>query len=293
MLAHRTVEAGGVSLHALEAGGGAGGSIVLLHGWPQDASSFARVVEDLGRDGHVLAFDLPDIAGSRGAPADWDKRTLAKIVRDAVRSLGLEAVTLVGHDAGGMVVYAYLRAFPGELARAAILNVAIPGVEPWDEVRRNPQIWHWGFHAVPELPELLVSGHEARYFDFFFDAIAGPQGVPAAARAQHVEAYLRPEALHAGFELYRSFPRDEAFNRRFDGQPLETPVLYVRGDHEYGQIETYLAGLRRAGVRNLTGETLDDCGHFSPQEQPAALAAALRRFAGLPARRETVSASSG
>ena len=70
-------------------------------------------------------------------------------------------VTLAGHDAGGQIVYAYLHAYPEDLARAVIMNVAIPGLDPWDEVKRNPHIWHFAFHAVPELPEIcdhLVKG---------------------------------------------------------------------------------------------------------------------------------------
>jgi hypothetical protein len=45
-------------------------------------------------------------------------------------------------------------------------------VAPWDAVERNPHIWHFAFHAVPELPEKLVAGNERAYFDFFYDAIA-------------------------------------------------------------------------------------------------------------------------
>jgi hypothetical protein len=33
----------------------------------------------------------------------------------------------------------------------------------------DPRIWHFSFHGVPSLPELLIRGHERAYFDFFFD----------------------------------------------------------------------------------------------------------------------------
>jgi pimeloyl-ACP methyl ester carboxylesterase len=185
-----------------------------------------------------------------------------------------------------------MRAFPGDLARAALLNIVIPGVDPWDEVERNPRLWHFAFHAVPELPELLVSGHLRRYFDFFYDAIGGPRGVPEAARAAYANAYARPEALHAGFEWYRAFAGDAKANRAMAGEPVQTPVLYVRGDKETGGIGDYVAGLRRAGVANVSSRVLTECGHFSPDEQPAQLAQALREFVGLTAAR-SLSASSG
>jgi pimeloyl-ACP methyl ester carboxylesterase len=280
-LARRQVGAAGVSLHALEAGRGRSPSVVLLHGWPQDASAFAEVAEDLGRDAHVVAFDLPEIGGSRGSPVSGEKTVLAGHVRAAIAELALHDVTLAGTDVGGMIAYAYLRAFPGELARAAIMNVAIPGVAPWDEVVRNPKIFHFAFHAVPELPERLVSGRERSYFDWFFDAIAGPKGVSPGARAAHAEAYARPEALKAGFDWYRAFEADAAFNKSVAGQRVETPVLVLRGDRDLGGIDAYVEGLREAGLTEVRGETLTDCGHFAPTEQPHAVAAALRRFLGL------------
>jgi pimeloyl-ACP methyl ester carboxylesterase len=281
---HRQVDAGGgVSMHVAETGAGRGPAVVCLHGWPEDASAFEPLMGELGESAHVLALDLPEIGGSRGAPAGYDKRSLAEVTRNVIVALGLNDVALVGHDAGGMVAYAYLRAFPGELARAAILNTAVPGVDPWSEVIRNPQMFHFAFHATPDLPELLVTGHEAAYFDFFFKAIAGPRGVSEALRKRHVEAYARPEALSAGFELYRAFKADETFNAKFAGQPVDTPVLCLRGDRDHGRMDDYLAGLRRAGLRHVRGRTIENCGHFSPEEQPRAVAQAIGELVGLEA----------
>lgn len=167
MLRHRAVEAEGLSIHVVEAGSPDLPAVVLLHGWPESAVAFERVMVPLSATAHVVALDLPGIGDSVAPAASNDKRTLAKYVRAAIASLGLNDVTLVGHDVGGMIVYAFLHAYAGELRRAAILNVVIPGVDPWCDVIRNPQIWHFAFHAIPELPEMLVSGREAKYFAFF------------------------------------------------------------------------------------------------------------------------------
>lgn len=103
--------------------------------------------------------------------------------------------------------HAYLHAYPGELARAVIMNVAIPGIDPWNEVKRNPYIWHFAFHAIPDLPEKLITGNLSEYFAYFYDAIAAkPGSISEYAKAKYVEAYTRPEALKTGLEWYRSFP---------------------------------------------------------------------------------------
>jgi pimeloyl-ACP methyl ester carboxylesterase len=276
------VEVEGIDVHAVEGGAADSPAVLFLHGWPEDWTAFERIMVLLAERARVVAIDLPGIGGSITPPSANDKRTLARYVRGVIQTLGLRDVTLVGHDAGGMITYAYLRAYPGELAWAVIMNTVIPGVAPWDDVKRNPHIWHFAFHAVPELPEMLVTGHEAAYFDYFYDAIAGrPGAVAASAREAYVEAYSRAEALHTGFEWYRAFRRDEADNRAAAGEHVPTPVLYLRGERERGDMDEYLRGLRDAGVQDIRGAIVAGSGHFAPNESPDAVAALLREFVGL------------
>jgi pimeloyl-ACP methyl ester carboxylesterase len=282
MLEHRNLNIDGNVVHAVEGGPTEAPTILFLHGWPQCWAEFERVMELLAPDAHVVAIDLPGIGGSTTPPRANDKRTLAGYVQRVITVLGLRDVTLVGHDAGGMIVYAHLHAYPGTLARAAILNVVIPGIEPWSQIYGNPVVWHFRFHAVPDLPELMVQGRELAYFNYFFNAIAAsPTAVPAAARATYAAAYQRLDALRTGFDWYRSFERDAKDNLASRGQRLTTPVLYLRGDREIGDIATYVRELRNAGL-DAHGELIHGSGHFLPDEQPGALAAALRRFVGLP-----------
>jgi pimeloyl-ACP methyl ester carboxylesterase len=234
----------------------------------------------LGDRAHVFAMDLPGIGGSSPPPPSGDKRTLARHVRDVIAALRLERVTLVGHDVGGQVVYAFLHAFPSELQRAVIMNVAVPGVAPWTEIKNNPAIWHFAFHAIPDLPEALVSGRQATYFSYFYDRLsASLGGVSASARATYVEAYARPEALRAGFDWYRAFPEDERNNIAVERQTVDTPVLYLRGTKDPGLgLDRYVEGLRHGGLRDVQGAEIAECGHFAPDEQPAAVARSLEHF---------------
>jgi pimeloyl-ACP methyl ester carboxylesterase len=188
-------------------------------------------------------------------------------------------VTLVGHDVGGQIVFAYLHAFPCELARAVMMNIAVPGVEPWDEVERNPHIWHFAFHKVPGLPEQLVADHQRAYFDFFYDILtARPDSIGDEQREIYTAAYARPDALATGFAWYRAFAADEKINREVARQPIPTPVLYLRGDREGGDLDRYLRGLRDSGLANVAGHLIPGSGHFAPDENPDEVAAALRGF---------------
>lgn len=277
---HRQLEVDDVAIHAVEGGTDTQPTVMFLHGWPTCWQSFERVMAALAAHAHVVAIDLPGIGGSPTLPAASDKRTLAGYVRGAIAQLGLRHTTLVGHDVGGMIVYAFLHAWPGVLERAVIMNTAVPGVAPWHEVERNPHIWHFAFHAVPQLPEALVAGHQAEYFAFFFDSLsARPEGVDSQARNVYAAAYAQPQALHAGFEWYRAFGQDAQHNRDARGHQVETPVLYLRGEAERGiELRRYVDGLREGGLAHVHGGLVPASGHFAPDEQPEAVAAALRAF---------------
>ena len=282
-LRHRQVEVEGLSIHVAEGGATEKPTALFLHGWPECWAAFERVMVSLSREVRVVAPDLPGIGASETPPPANDKRTLAKYVRGVIEELGLRNVTLVGQDVGGQIVYAYLHAYPGELRRAVIMNVAVPGVEPWSEVKHNPSIWHFAFHAIPGLPEKLVAGREAAYFDYFYDRIsAEPGGVDRRARETYVRAYSRPEALRTGFEWYRAFPQDEKDNLGAKGRPVRTPVLYLRGENDPGlDLDRYVNGLHQGGLQDVRGQVIANSGHFAADEQPAAVLAALRQFMGL------------
>jgi pimeloyl-ACP methyl ester carboxylesterase len=278
-LTARQIESVGLPLQVVEGGVRDGPGMLFLHGWPATSASFAAVMERLAGRARVAAIDLPGIGNSPVPPPANDKKTLAGVVRGAIAALGLRQTTLVGQDVGGMITYAYLHAYPGTVERAVIMNTAIPGVDPWEEVVRNPQIWHFGFHAVPRLPETLVAGRQGPYFDFFYDVLSRPGGVSREARQRYVEAYSRPEALKTGFDWYRAFPRDAEDNRRVD-RGCSTAVLYLRGERESGDLDRYVAGLRAGGLREVRGQLIADSGHFAADEAPEAVAALLGTLIG-------------
>lgn len=267
-----------IDLHVVQTGPEHAQPIVLLHGWPQDWSSFSQVMIRAAKTNRVIAIDLPGVGQSITPLADGRKRTIAQTLHGALKKLDLRNVVLVGHDIGGQVVYAYLCEYPGDPACAVIMDVVIPGLEPWERVLRNPHIWHFAFHAIPNLPETLVEGRQADYFAWFFDAIAArPGAISDAARARYAAAYARTSALRTGFDWYRAFAQDARDNTA-NVQPLPTPMLYLRGDHESGNIGLYVAGLRAGGFTNVQPAVIADCGHFAPEEQPEAVWACIRQF---------------
>lgn len=271
-----------LSIHVIRGGSQSSPALLFLHGWPQCADAFRPLMTKVADRFQVVAIDLPGIGRSTGRPPGRDKRTLAAVVHRLIRTLDLDRTILVGHDIGGMIVYAFLRTYPGGVNGAVIMNVAVPGVDPWEEIVRNPAIWHFGFHNVPELPERLVTGHVDTYFDFFFDTIAAtPEAVTQAARRAYAAAYSTRQSLKAGFDWYRAFSEDAAYNAAHHGDAVDTPTLYLRGEKEHGfDLTRYVDGLRGSGLGNVSGQLISNAGHFSADEQPDELADIIASFTG-------------
>jgi pimeloyl-ACP methyl ester carboxylesterase len=266
---HSHVPSGDGSLHVVEAGDPRGRPYLFLHGWPQSWRAWEDVMALAAPEARAIAIDLPGVGESAGSAAG-SKRQLAARVHDLASALGLTDLTLVGHDVGGMIAYSYLRQY-ADAARVVIMDTVIPGVDPWQEVLRNPYLWHFALHAIPALPETLVQGRQAEYFDFFYDVLsADPARITPQARAEYVSAYRSDAALTAGFDFYRAFAQDAQDNAESGKTAaVDTPLLYLRGEREGGDIASYAAGLRNAGVKHVTTALVPNAGHFTQEEAPA------------------------
>jgi pimeloyl-ACP methyl ester carboxylesterase len=280
---HTQVAVGDAQVHVVEAGDPDGQPFVFLHGWPESWRAWEQVMTAAAGQVRAIAIDLPGVGESAGAATDGSKAALADAVHQLLSGMGLTGVTLVGHDVGGMITYAYLRRYQ-DLARAVIMDIVVPGVPPWEEFLRQPFLWHFALHSVPELPERLVQGRQREYFDYFYAALsADPAKITEEARRAYAAAYASDSALTAGFSWFRAFSRDAAANlRASEGAHVTTPVLYLRGEKERGgDISGYSGGLRGAGLTHLEQAVVPDAGHFTQEEAPQETWRLIAGFAGL------------
>jgi pimeloyl-ACP methyl ester carboxylesterase len=272
-----TLRVRGITIVASVAGNLTKPGLVLLHGWPQCRALYDNVLDPLSAEFFVVAPDLPNVGESRGVPRSGDKAVLADIVLAAAESAGAHDIVVAGLDVGGMIAFSAAREHASRLSAAVVMNTVIPGISPWRDILSDPRIWHFAFHAVPNLPEMLVHGHERAYFDFFTDFLSGdPKRISDALRDQFARSYERPEALQAGFDWYRAMPKDAERNAVFTR--IVTPVLYVRGDADKRPIDPYLEGLKVAGVQTLESTVVADSGELLPIEAPQRFVDVLCEF---------------
>ncbi|WP_405148831.1 alpha/beta hydrolase [Sphaerisporangium sp. NBC_01403] len=192
-----------VRLHYVE--GGSGRPLLLLGGWPQTWWQWHKVMPALARRHRVIAVDLRGMGGSAKPTGGYDKRTMARDIRELVRHLGLESVGIAGHDIGGMVAQAHAAAYPEATTRIALLDVPHPD-ESWSDMRLLPEpdqhintiiengarsyLWWFAFNQVRGLPEKLLDGRSRLVVDWLFERQAKD---PAA-----IDEQSRQRVLHRG-----------------------------------------------------------------------------------------------
>lgn len=278
-ISDQTVQVGDQTVRYLAAGTG-GKAIVLLHGWPQSADEFRKIIPDLAENYRVYAPDLSGIGGSTAPNQRWDKAALASDVKAFADHMGLQAPLVVGHDIGGMVAYAYARLYPSELSGVAILDVPIPGLDPADAIAATPHAWHYDFHSQVGLAETLVQGRQREYFGYFIrKASANPEAISGDEIAVYAKAYETPESLRAGFELYRAFGNDATF---FNAQVshFAVPMLVVGAELSMGRaLPVMKESFAKHGATDITTEVVKGSGHWLAEEKPAATVQAIEDFA--------------
>ena len=137
MFAHDYAEVNGICLHYALAG--AGPLILFAHGFPQFWSAWKAQLAKLGRDHRAVAPDLRgyNLSSKPDGVENYEVRHLVEDLRTLAVQLGYDRFTLVGHDWGGVVAWAFAIRHPGLLGRLVIVNAPHPGVLA-RELHENP-----------------------------------------------------------------------------------------------------------------------------------------------------------
>lgn len=125
--------------------GGGGPVVVLLHGYGETSDSWGRLAAELVKSYTVVVPDLRGVGRSSRPPGGYDKKTQAADIRAVVTALGYDRTSVVSHDIGIMVAYAYAARYPDKVDRLVVMDAPIPGIAPWDELVLNRALWHFSF----------------------------------------------------------------------------------------------------------------------------------------------------
>jgi len=271
--AERYADVNGVRLHYYI--GGEGSPVVLLHGYAETGHMWIPLMPLLAKNHTVIVPDLRGAGNSSKPESGYDKKNMAVDIHSLVMSLGFTHATVVGHDIGLMVAYAYAAQFPRETDRVVLMDAFLPGIGKWKDVWLLRDKWHFNFYG--KTPLELVKGRERIYFEHFWnDFAADPKhSVPEADRRFYTKAYAQPGGMRAGFEYFHNFERDAQDFAQLGATPLPMPMLVLAGEKASGNFLIEQAKLVATDVR---GQIVPGSGHWLMEEAPQIVIPAIVAF---------------
>ncbi|WP_114227419.1 MULTISPECIES: alpha/beta fold hydrolase [Sphingomonas] len=274
----RDIATNGATIHVRV--GGRGPAVVLIHGYGETGDMWQPLAVDLARDHQVIVPDLRGLGLSSKPAAGFDKKTQAGDIAGVMDALHVARADLVTHDIGNMVGFAFAIQHPDRVRRFALIDAPVPGVGPWEEILKNPLLWHFRFGG-PDM-ERLVKGRERIYLDRFWNEFSAvPAHFDEASRQHYARLYALPEAMHSGFEQFHAFDQDAVDNRAWLAAKgkLAMPVLALGGEKSFG---AQMAEVMRGGATDVTGGIVPGSGHWIMEENPTATIALVRAFLDKP-----------
>jgi pimeloyl-ACP methyl ester carboxylesterase len=260
--------------------GGSGPTVVLLHGYPQTWYMWRKVMPALGEHFTVIAPDLRGSGNSDAPAGGYDKATLAEDIHQLLAGLGLAGqVSIVGHDIGTLVAYAYAAAHRDSTRRLVLTEAPLPdeGLYQFPSLTpQGPGLWNFGFFALGNgLPERMVAGREDTWVEGFVDWMELVKGGVGRQAAAEYAAHLRqPGHTRATFEYFRTFHGDVADTIRHRNTLLTMPVLALGAEGTLGQA---VRGQVSAYAKDVTGAIMPS-GHWIAEEIPDDLTGRLLAF---------------
>ncbi len=269
----RDIATNGTTLHVRI--GGKGPAVVLLHGYGETGDMWSPLAADLARDHTVIVPDLRGMGLSARPAGGYDKKTQGKDIAGLLDALKIDKTELVTHDIGNMVGYAFAAENRDRITRFVLMDAPLPGVGPWEDILKNPLLWHFRFGG-PDM-ERLVAGRERIYLDRFWNEFsATPAAFSELSREHYAALYALPGAMHAGFAQFAAFDQDAIDNQAFvtEGK-LAMPVLAVGGEKSFGPM---MATVMRFAASDVHEAVVSNAGHWLMEEQPDATVRIVRDF---------------
>jgi pimeloyl-ACP methyl ester carboxylesterase len=256
---------------------GKGETIFMISGFPSTRRSWSRLIPLLSQSYRCVPTDLPSFGGSGILDAPASTENVARVFHEFVTTKLTPPVHVVAHDFGAWCAYSWQLLFPSDFRSLTLIEAGIPGITlpPTVELSDYKRKWNFVFQMLPDLPAELTQGKEALYVGWWYkNKVYKPGSIPASDVAAYVASYARPGRMDAAFDYCRNILVDMDFNKKNFTDKSAVRLLAVGGQYSIPQMGKSL----QPYFEKCTPLIIADSGHFVPEEQPQALAKALKAF---------------
>lgn len=273
-----TVEANGITFSYLEEGNGP--LILLFHGYPETARSWAPVQSALAAAGYrvVAPFTRGYPPTSAAMDGDYSVKTLGADAVALIAALGEEQAILIGHDWGASTVYEAATRAPDRVSK--IVALSVPHARA---VGDDPTVLleapHFLYYQLPLIGHWVAYDNFA-HIDGIYETWSPGFAVPEAELADIKSTLAAPGGVDGALGYYWSL-FDEELNAGRVSTPeseVTVPALIIAGtDDGAVNIDRYEAAAP-AFTGGYTFRSLEGVGHFPQLEAPDAVTDLILTF---------------
>ena len=290
------VAVNGIRLHCVTAGSGP--LMLFLHGFPEFWYEWKEQLREFSKDHLVVA---PDCRGYNlsDKPASLDAYRVPALLED-IRGLADhfregKKFTLVAHDWGGALAWAFAMVHPEYLEKLIIINAPHPIIFQ-KLLASDPEQQQASQYMLllrsPSAEMQLSVGNYAFLVQIVLGELLSCGKLTEADKEEYIKAWSQPGALSGGLNYYRANevgppapPEMEkqlgASGAKFPLDPalgiVRVPTLVIWGEKDIALTVKNLDGLEKL-VPQLTVKRVPDGSHWVIHEKPVEVNAYIRAF---------------
>lgn len=299
MLKHGVADLGEVKLHFVA--DGQGDLILFAHGFPEFWYAWKNQLNEFSRTHLAVAPDLRgyNLSSKPERVEDYRIEKLVEDIAGLAAHFGAKKFTLVGHDWGGLIAWAFALAHADALDGLVIINAPHPATF-LRELRENPaqqlaSAYLQMFRTQP-VEGMFTSDNCQRLTDIVLKPGLRAGYFNEEDRRAYLESWSQPGAISAGLNYYRAAPlgpeviqgRQEAhdFFPGTNSWVLEVPTLVIWGEKDEYLLTGILRGLEDF-VPQLTVRRVPDGSHWVVHEKPELVNQMIREWMKASPRRNS------
>jgi pimeloyl-ACP methyl ester carboxylesterase len=276
-----TVTVDGVLLHYWVGGRPDGQPVILWHRFLSTGYAWREVAPALASAG--LSVLVPDMRGYGDSDKPegndgYDARALAEECRSLVAKIGFgggRPIILAAHDMGALPAPIWAADHAHEIAgllyieAPVMLSAVLRKVFDYrPEAMAHGSMWWWILPLAPGVTERLIVGNERAFLGWFFegDHVVHHEAFLPSVVDEYLRTFSGREGVLGSMGIYRT-----AFINIDQTEPLTVrkvtvPVVALGGEKGLG---AKVGEMVKMVAETVEAHTLNDCGHFIPEEAPA------------------------
>ncbi|WP_170775461.1 alpha/beta fold hydrolase [Ruegeria lacuscaerulensis] len=256
---------------------GEGEPVVLIHGTPSSSWIWRNILPSLVEAGHkVHVFDLLGYGLSerpRDPNIDTSVTGQVPILEGLLDIWGLDGLHVIAHDIGGGIAQRFGIQSPERVRTLTMIDVV--SYDSWPSKRTHEQM-QAGLEKLIKAPD---AEHREHFREWLYSTVQNKKRLAETSMETYLDFICGPVGQGSFFQHqvmhYDPKHTDEVAPRY--AELGERPVQLIWGADDAWQVVAWACKLSDA-IPGSELHVLEDCGHFSMEDQPEKISALLVDF---------------